>query len=493
MRETAPRPAPPEEDDAPAVPPPRLRAGYQRSRIRRPRLGLKPGWPLTALIAGFPLWWVLGLAQFIFIIAAVPMLVHLLRIRRIRVPHGFGLWALFCVWMLVGAVALRLTAPDTLPQSLDFGTLSSYALRAGNYLAATITLLYVGNLTEAQYPRAKLAKLLGYFALVTIAGGLLGTFLPHLEFTSLTEALLPRSISGNRTVAAYIHPAAAQVQDITGEEAGRAKAPFDYTNTWGANLSGLLIWLFAGWWAMGTRTQRWIAIVATAIAAVPIVYSLNRGMWIGLGITVGYVAVRMAARGRFLVLGTLMCGIALAGVIVIVSPLQTIIAERLANPHSDDIRTTLALTSIKDAASSPIIGYGSTRKLMGSSQSIAVGHSASCAQCGNASIGSTGQLWLVLIANGFVGAFLYVGFFVYAVWRYRGDRTPIGLAGSLSVLLPLWYMFTYVTVGSSLVIAFLGLGLLWRNEIAHTEAEAERRRAVRAGHRPTSLATGRWT
>jgi len=481
-------------DDAPETPPRRRRPAYLGAVIRRPRVGLRPGWPLTALIVGFPLWWVMGLAQFIFVIAAIPMAWHLLRMGgRVRVPRGFGLWGLFCIWMLVGVVALKLTAPDTLAPSLDFGSLSSFALRAANYLAATVTLLYVGNLTEAQYPRKKLAKLLGYFALVTVGGGLLGTFLPHLEFTSVIEMVLPQSISGNRTVEAYIHPAVAQVQDITGQEAGRPKAPFDYTNTWGANLSGLLVWLFAGWWAMGTRTQRWIAIAATVVAAVPIVYSLNRGMWVGLGITIVYVAVRMAARGKFLVLGTLMCGIALAGVIVIVSPLQTIISERLANPHSDSIRTTLAETAVKDALSSPIIGYGSTRKLIGSSQSIAVGHSTTCPQCGNASIGSTGQLWLLLIANGFVGTFLYVGFFVYAVWRYRGDRTPIGLAGSLSVLLPLWYMFTYVTVGSSLVIAFLGLGLLWRNETAHAEAEAAKRRAVRARHRPTSLATGRWS
>lgn len=481
------------DTDAPetAAPRARRRPAYLRGTIRRPRLGLRPGWPLTALIIGFPLWWALGLAQFIFVIAAVPMAWHLLRMGgRVRVPRGFGLWGLFCIWMLVGGVALGLTAPDTLPATLDFGTVMSFVMRAADYLAATVILLYVGNLTEAQFPRKKLAKLLGYFALVTIGGGILGTFWAHLEFTSLMEMVLPKSISSDRSVQAMIHPAVAQVQDITGEEAGRPKAPFDYTNTWGANLSGLLVWLFAGWWAMGTRIQRWITVIATGVAAAPIVYSLNRGMWIGLGIIIVYVALRMAARGKFLVLGTLMCGIALTGVIIIVSPLQTIISERLANPHSDDIRTTLAVTSVKDAISSPILGYGSTRKLLGSSQSIAVGHSSSCPQCGNASIGSTGQLWLLLIANGFVGTFLYVGFFVYAVWRYRGDRTPIGLAGSLSVLLPLWYMFTYVTVGSSLVIAFLGLGLLWRNERAHAEEEAAQRREVRARHRPTSLATG---
>lgn len=484
-------PDPGADDDEP--PAPRGSPAYLRATIRRPRVGLKPGWPLTALIIGFPLWWLLGLSEFIFIIAAVPMAWHLIRSGgRIRVPSGFGLWALFCGWMLAGAVALQLTAPDTLPPTLDFGTISSFMVRAANYLAATVILLYVGNLSEAQFPRKKLAKLLGYFALVTIGGGLLGTFAPHLEFTSVTEMLLPKSLASNRSVEALVHPAVAQVQDITGEESGRPKAPFDYTNTWGANISILLIWLFTGWWTMGSRVQRWFAMGGIVIAVVPIVYSLNRGMWVGLGITIVYVAVRMAARGKFLVLGTLMCGAALAGMVFVASPLQTIVAERLANPHSNEIRTTLALTSIKDAAASPIIGYGSTRKLIGSSQTIAVGRTSSCPQCGNASIGSTGQLWLLLISNGFVGTALYVGFFVYAVWRYRGDRTPLGLSGSLSMLLPLWYMFTYVTVGSSLVIAFLGLGLLWRNERARTEELDAQRRAVRARHRPTSLATGRW-
>ena len=49
---------------------------------------------------------------------------------------------------------------------------------------------------------------------------------------------------------------------------------------------------------------------ALAAAVVPTVYSLNRGMWVGVGLSIGYVAVRLAARGRLAVLGTLCAGLA---------------------------------------------------------------------------------------------------------------------------------------------------------------------------------------
>ena len=37
---------------------------------------LKPGWPLSVLYLGFPLWWALGLAQLIFFAMAVAMAVE---------------------------------------------------------------------------------------------------------------------------------------------------------------------------------------------------------------------------------------------------------------------------------------------------------------------------------------------------------------------------------------------------------------------------------
>ena len=59
---------------------------------------------------------------------------------------------------------------------------------------------------------------------------------------------------------------------------------------------------------------------------VPIIYSLNRGLWIGLIFAVVYIAVRLAATGRLAVLGGLIAGLVIAGVLIGATPLQGMIS-----------------------------------------------------------------------------------------------------------------------------------------------------------------------
>jgi hypothetical protein len=259
------------------------------------------------------------------------------------------------------------------------------------------------------------------------------------------------------------------VQNLLGTAQGRPKAPFDYTNIWGNCLSILVPWLIVGWWSLGTRRQRQITALALAAAVVPVVYSLNRGVWIGVGLSLGYVAVRLAARGRLAMLGTLCAGLALGGVIFVVTPLHTLISGRLANGQSNAIRTSLSTSAIKAAESSPILGFGGTRNLRGSPHSIAIGHTATCRRCGNASIGSNGQLWLLLISDGFVGAALYLAFFAAGAIRYRRDTGMFGMAGVLVLLLSLWYSIAYVAVVAPLGFTMLAYAILWKNEVWQAE------------------------
>ena len=67
----------------------------------------RSSWALTALIAWMPLWWALGTASFIWIVAAAPMAVRLLRRWPIRAPRGFGLWLLFVTWMLASVTQVE--------------------------------------------------------------------------------------------------------------------------------------------------------------------------------------------------------------------------------------------------------------------------------------------------------------------------------------------------------------------------------------------------
>jgi len=450
----------------------RLRRWRQpTAATRQGILARNPAWPVTALLAGYPLWWLLGVADFMWIILAVPMACRMAAwaargTRRIRTPPGFGIWLLFVIAAGAGIMVLSLTAPGTVVSPVSH-RIVSYADRTLTYVGVTVLLLYVGNLTEAELPRRRLGWLFGLIAVYATVGGLAAMAAPHLQFSSPAILLLPHSVQSNSFIQASMHPGLAQVQNVLGEAKGRPKAPFDYTNTWGDCLTIMVPWLLAAWWPSGTRRQRLIAAATTVVCIVPLLYSLNRTCWIGAGLAVAYVALRLAARGRMAMLAGICAALALVGILILATPLSSIVSGRLtSHKNSNDLRSSLDVLAVKDAAASPVIGYGDTRQQQGSDKSIAVGPTAKCKNCGQQEVGSTGQLWLLLVCDGFAGTALYVGFFAYGVWRFRRDGTPFGIAGSLALLLGFVYMISYDAVGAPLGFTMLAYAMLWRNDAA---------------------------
>jgi hypothetical protein len=445
--------------------------GPPREETLRERLGrnmrLPTGWPLTALFVLYPAWWALGLPTFIFSILAVPMAVQLYRRRgNVKVPPGFGLWLVLLGWVVLSGMMLGLTAPETLPPS-GFGRYIGWTIRVMNYTSLTVVMLYVLNLREVEFSRRRMIRLFGFMAVVTIIGGYAGALMPSLKFIAPLRYLLPAAIASDPFVSRLMQVEVAQVQEVLEgtPSSPRPSAPFEYTNTWGENMAILLIWLIVGWIVLGGQLRR-IAGYALVLASIfPIVYSLNRGLWMGLGIAAVYVAIRMALRGRMAVLAGLALGVGLIGVLILASPLGKTLTERMESGHSDEIRATLNAGAVNAANSSPVLGYGAGRALIGSNRSITVGKSADCGQCGNRELGSNGQLWNLLVGQGWVGAFCYNAFFLWALWRFRHDHTPIGIAGSLVLVLMLFFQFLYGSLNTTLAYALITVALLTRNDI----------------------------
>ena len=427
---------------------------------------LPPAWPLTALLALYPLWWALGFGTLIFPILAVPMAVWLARRPRIALPPGFGLWLAFCITVVLSLLALDLNPPGTIPGSLG-SRLPGALFRVVGYASVTICLLYAGNLSERELSRRKLVKLLAWLFAVTVAGGLLGMFAGHFEFTSPLELLLPQKIAKDGFVQSLVHPAAAQVMDFLGYETPRPAAPWGYTNTWGNNLAILMPYAAIAAWAYPTRTAvRVGAALLLVVSLVPAVYSMNRGLWVNIGVALLYLVVRGVMAGKLWVLGAATAAV-LAGVLVFtVTPLGGVVQDRLAHGHSNDGREYSTEQAIEGVAGSPVIGYGNTRKTIGSGASIAVGATEDCPRCGGRVIGGNGQLWQSLYAHGIAGAVCYVGFFLVVLWRFRKDRSAIGLAGSIAMLLSLTSMFYYNALVTPLALTMLAYALLWRNREA---------------------------
>jgi hypothetical protein len=415
----------------------------------------------------YPLWWALGLGVLIFYLVAVPMAIMLirwqLRGRALRLPPGFMLWLVFLAVVAIGLFALGADPAGTVPGTAS-SRLISYAYRLLGYLALTILLLFAGNLTERELPQRRLVGLLAWLFLVTVAGGVLGMAFGHFEFTSPVEIMLPLRLQHNGFVQSLVHPTMAQMMDILGTGQPRPAAPWGYTNTWGNNVCLLVVWFAVAAWAYPrSRAVRLAALGCLAVATVPIVYSLNRGLWVGLAVIAVYVAVRLVPRGRYAAFGALVVAATALAAALALTPLGDVVDQRLDHGKSNGVRLYTTERAIAGLHESPLIGFGSTRNTVGGRNSITVGESSDCERCGNFTVGGNGQLWQLLFAHGLIGACSYLGFFAYGLWRLRHDTTAVGLAAGAAIMASFASTLWYNALVTPLALTFCGYAVLWRS------------------------------
>jgi hypothetical protein len=439
--------APPRDPKPPPAPPP------GRGRL------------VSWIIIGYPVWWALGLGVLIFLLIAPLMAVALVKQhragRRVALPPGFGWWLAFLAFAAASIAALGVDPEGTVPDTAS-GRMVAVVFRLGQYVALTIMLVYVGN--RRGLTSERLVRLLAWLFAVTVAGGLLGTFAGTFEFTSPVEFFLPGHIRSMGFVQSLVHPQAAQVMELIGDPKPRPAAPWGYTNTWGNNFCLLVVWFVALYWGGLKPRGKTLAAACLLLATIPVVYSLNRGLWIGLGVVGCYVAVRLALRGRLGALTAVVSAGLVLGTALAVTPLGDVVSARLDNGKSNGVRMYLTERALTGVVASPLIGFGSTRSTMGGRNSIAVGASSDCERCGNFTIGGNGQLWQLLYAHGLLGTVSYLGFFIYGLWRFRRDHSAIGIAGSAAIVASLVAMFWYNALVTPLAWTFCAYALLWRND-----------------------------
>lgn len=439
---------------------PLIRNAEALSEVRSRSHLFAPGWPLVLIFAGLPLWWMLGLMQFMFFVMTIPMLIHLVRRPDVVAPKGMGLWLSLLVWIAGGVLVLQADAPGAVPGSSMFRYLT-FSYRLGWYLVGTVVMLYVIN-SRRFLATERIAGALSWMFVALLGGGIIGVSFPTLEFPSALEALLPASISGNNFVSSLIHPQFAQVHTFLGYEEPRPSAPFAYTNEWGLAVALTLPFFIVAWWRR-RGLWRWAMPLLLAASLVPIVSSMNRGLWLALVVMALFATVVIALKGNVTFAAVMVGGVAAAAVLIATSPLATVVIDRLNTPHSNEGRTNLGTLAVESAAQgSPLLGFGTTRDVQGNFSSIAGGATDQCPACAPPALGTQGQLWLLVFGAGVVGAVLYISFLVGQVLRNYRNTSAFSSAAACSVIAALVTLPVYTTVGPSLYILLIAVGVMHR-------------------------------
>ena len=425
------------------------------------RTRLPAGWPVLLLFAAFPLWWLLGLSALIWMLLAVPMLAWLAVRPGVRVPKGFGLWIAFLGWMLFSATQL-----DQPKYWIAF----SY--RAALYVSMTILFIYVYNLPRAAVPSRKIALALTSLWAVVVVFGFLALAFPDVRIATPAAQLLPGGLAGNPFVQDLFNPKLAQVQYFVGYPVPRPAAPFTYTNEWGGAMGLLTPLAIASLGLLRSHLVRNLVRLLLVASLVPMVVSQNRGLWIGLGVGLLYMAALVALRGKAGALVAILASLVLAvGLVAFTPPLRQLVEDRVANPHSNERRASLGEQAVEGALQSPLLGYGGPRE--------------SAENPNQPDVGTHGQVYLVLFSHGIPGLVFFLGWWLWALWVSRRGRIGLPLWAHAVLLIGLIEFLYYDMMPTELHLMMVVAAIAWRELEADARPDLPARTARPVRERPS--------
>ena len=364
--------------------------------------------------------WANGLSAFALPVVGALCLGLMIMRGTVRLPRLWLLWTAFLVWSTTSVVMI-----DT------FGRLAGFLQRWSSLAGATLLALYVYNARTSLTRR----KVLQYFTVFfgwLVVGGYLGMRLPYGRISTPILALMPPSVANNSYVVDLLSPRFAEVQKPWGVEQAfvRPSAPFVYTNGWG-HAYVLLLPLVVAYLLHASRRGRLVAAALLALSVPPALATLNRGIFIGVGVAALYLAVRLARRVSFvgwirlLTLATIVA----AAVLTFGAGSLSRLTERTSSGQSVDTRQAIYEETFRRTLDSPWLGQGAPRP----------------SETASVSAGTQGHVWYVMFSYGFVGLAL----FLLAFWGFALLTWRVGSVETLLLQTPL--------VVVNVMIAFYGL------------------------------------
>lgn len=402
-----------------------------------------PAWPVVALIAGLPLWYVLGLLPFIhlpFGIAMAALLLH--RARALLVP-GILPWFAFVTWTVVSSLML-----DSPSRYIGFG------LRLSQWVVLGILMVYVVNARQSITLRRAVAIILVVWA-TTIVGGFLGMHFGGVRITTPVSMLLPQNLLQNEYVQDLVRPSLAQVDKPWGatEAFVRPSAPYNYANSWGAAIAVVTPVVIAAVTLTRSYLAKAVLIAGLLLSAVPAIATQNRGMLLALGFAIGYATLRLAMRANRLALA----GMALLGIFAALELkfgfFTSGIAARQGAANTTEGRARLYIETFQRTLESPIVGWGAPRP----SSTLEI------------SVGTQGHLWFIMFSFGFVGLALFLAF-LWGVAVRTADVPGTGRLWLHASLVAAGVMIVYYGIdGTMHLVIGLVAAVLLRDKYLHPQ------------------------
>ena len=434
-----------------------LEAGQQPTETtgRGPSL---PVWPMVALLAGYPLWWIVGIVDFSWILFGGVQLLYLLRAGATRAPRGFGVWLAFLVWM-----TLSVTQLDT------FGRLIGFSYRHLLYVAATVIFLYVYNARSRLHDTFVLGLLTIYW-LITVAGGFLGMALPTTVVRTPLSYVLPGFLLNNELVNHMVIRRFAQYDpnsffDVT----PRPSAPFLYTNNWGNAYSLLLPFVLLYLIRVRHRRRFWLLLPMVPLSFIPAAATLNRGMFLGLAIAAVYLSVRYLLRGRpGIMLSVILAGALGAGAFT-ASSFDDEISSRVEDTSTTEDRAEIYVQTLRSVQDNPLFGLGAPRP--STNPNIPP-------------VGTHGQFWMVLHSHGIPGVLFFLGWFALAFAASLRRRDDVGTVANATLLVALAEVFYYGFLPVGLMLTMVAAALALRGPSPRPVPADDHRRSRTTMTRP---------
>ncbi|MEU7904493.1 O-antigen ligase family protein [Actinoplanes sp. NPDC049118] len=395
-----------------------------------------PVWPVYAMFAFLPLWWVLGVFYFVWPFFGVLLLALLSTRGGIRLPTGTVFWLVFLSLVTISATRL-----DRVTSLIVFG------LRLGHLLTGFVVGIYVYNLIRDRVRWTRVANPLALFWLGVVALGWLGVLMPKFSFPSPFELALPHGVRSERFILDLAHLDSTEFNKLSSNPIYRPAAPYPYTNNWGTAYCFLVPFVLAYLMSVRRGAMRIALLVSLPLSLVPAFLTLNRGMFIGLGAGVAYLLGREALKGRIRMLVPVVVIVVLGWIVTLFIPVFDLITNRTSTTDTTSDRFDLYAQTWAAVAQSPLFGFGQPN-------SVDTTHAAE-------PLGTQGMIWQLLYSHGVPATICFYVLLMVLARRLAAAVTSAGLWLSavpvIAVVVTPFY--AYIDPNMSVLCFVVALGL----------------------------------